>query len=120
MAAADPKLAALRAEVGASSSDDGVLQRCLDLAIILVEHHIADSTTGDETPIEIPEAVLERAIMVTAAEAFAQRNAPNGVLNQQFTSSDGDTSSIPVRISADPMRPAYPLLEKFLIPVVGG
>lgn len=118
--AADPKLEALREEVGASSSDDGVLQRCLDLAAELVTHHVSDSTTGDEEPIEIPETVLERAIMVTAAESFAQRNAPNGVLNQQFASSEGDAASVPVRISADPMRPAYPLLEKYLIPVVGG
>ena len=116
----DPKLDTLRQEVGASASDDALLQRCLDLAIVLVEHHVDDSTAADETPIEIPETVLERAIMVTAAEAFAQRNAPNGVLNQQYSAGDGDLVAAPIRIGADPMRPAYPLLDKYLIPAVGG
>ena len=98
----------LRAEVGAGASvSDAKLQGCLDLALELVRRHVTQ-----EVFLTLPSVIADQAVLVVAAEIFHQRKAPNGVLNQAFSGPDG--GSFPVRIGADPMRPAYPLLSAWV------
>lgn len=94
----------LRAEVNAGSgTTDAVLTSCLDVATELLRKYAGDDYTS------IPGKVWDRALTATAVDLFNQRKAPNGVLNQQY-----DGESTPIRISSDPLRPAYPLLAPWL------
>lgn len=113
----------LRAEVGAGSTiSDAQLQRFIDLATELVNAYTAsagveiDPDTGDEIPIVVPALMVDQALLACAVELFNLRQAPNGVLNQQYEAFDGGAQSIPIRISGDPMRPVRPLLA----PWIGG
>jgi hypothetical protein len=58
----------------------------------------------------VPDVVIDRAVLVVAAEMFQQRSAPNGVT--QFADMDG----VGIRVARDPMLGAYPILR----PYVGG
>jgi hypothetical protein len=109
----------LREEVNTTEADNTLLERCLDLAVQLVTKHLVDNLEDEEID-EIPPVILDQATLATAVDAFNQSKAPNGILNQQFDTVEGGVQSVPIRISADPMRPAYPLLDKWLTPVVGG
>lgn len=59
--------------------------------------------------------VLDRATREVCSDLFARRNAPNGIINQQFAGADGPISG-PARIHRDPLTPAYPLLGKWAVP----
>lgn len=110
----------LRDEVGAGAdTHDVILQRSLDLATAMVAKYLADNvvTVGDEAG-ELPESVSDQAVLAVAVESFNQAQAPNGVLTQQFGLADGGSVASPVRIGADPMRPAYPLLSMWVDPVI--
>lgn len=100
----------LRTQVGASSTpqENTLLQRCLDLATELVRRHV----TVEVYPT-LPTVIAESAVLAVATEVFNQRKAPNGVLNQAFSSPDG-LGAVAVRIGADPMRPAYPILSAYV------
>lgn len=99
----------LRTEVGAGvSASSTLLQKCVDLATELVRRHV----TTEVFPT-LPTVIADQAVLVVAVEVFNQRKAPNGVLTQQFATPDGGTP-VPVRIGADPMRPAYPLLSAWV------
>lgn len=101
--------AQLATQVGTSVTRDAeVLTRTLATANSLVSTYAGSAT--------IPDTVLDEAVLAVAAEVFSQRNAPNGVLNQQYPSADGG-GLMPVRIGADPLRPAYPLLALYVDPV---
>jgi hypothetical protein len=63
----------------------------------------------------VPERVLDRATREVASDLFARRNAPNGIVNQQFAGADGPSSG-PARIHRDPLTPAYPLLTRWAVP----
>lgn len=104
----------LRAEVNAgpvdaSSVDDTYLDNCISVANELLKQY-----AGAEYITDIPTVVAEKAWLAVAVEIFNQRRAPNGVLNQTFQTFEG-TQAAPVRISADPLRPAYSLLERWVI-----
>ena len=99
----------LRAEVGAGTSvQDSVLQRCVALAEELVRTY----ATPEVYPT-LPTVISEQAVLSVAVEVFNQRRAPNGVLTQQFATPDGSVG-VPVRVGADPLRPAYPILHPYL------
>ena len=103
----------LRAELNAGSGDGSVslevLQECVDAADYLLREY-----AGADYLIDIPEPVSERAWLAVAVELFNQRKAPNGVLNQTFRTLEG-TVAAPVRIGADPLRPAYGILQSYVV-----
>ena len=98
------------AYVGATLRHSEECQRCLAEAEDLLGKHITDGGTEIE---EIPAAVYDRAVLVTAAELFNQSKSPNGFVNQQFE----DGSGAIVRLSRDPLGPAYPLLSRWVAPL---
>lgn len=102
----------LRNEVKAGTAvPDAMLTNCVSVADTLLREYVED-VYGD-----IPPSVYDRAWLAVAVDLFNQRRAPNGVLNQQFSSGEGGTESVPVRISADPLRPARPLLRPWVTPL---
>ena len=101
----------LRELVGADDDTlDSELQDYLDTAVELLGKYLGDN---DVTLDDVPAVVLSRATRVVANELFNQDRAPNGYLNQQFAGDDG-TESVAVRISTDPLRPAYALLKMWV------
>lgn len=105
----------LRVEIGAvgqTAIADETLQNCVTVAGELVRQH----TQSDEIRHVIPTSVYEKAWLSVAVELYNQRAAPNGVLNQQFSTVNAP-SSVPIRIGADPLRPAYPLLAPWVPPL---
>lgn len=107
---------ALRTELGAGPSTlpggipDEFLDGCLAVADDLLKKYAGATYRTDGT---IPVPVAEKAWLAVAVEIVNQRRAPNGVLNQAFTT-DGGTLAQAVRISADPLRPAYGLLGQWV------
>lgn len=89
---------------------DAIANNCINVADALLRQFLTDPVY-----MTVPVVIIEKAWLAVAVEIFNQRKAPNGVLNQSFASADG-TASVAVRIGADPMRPARPLLS----PWVGG
>jgi len=56
--------------------------------------------------VAVDAGLRDRAVLEVAADLFHRRNAPNGITNQ-FDIADGQ----PLRISRDPMAPAYKILR---------
>lgn len=98
--------------VGATGVPDAVLQNCISVSDALLRQFLGT----DEVYLSVPTVIIEKAWLSVAVEIFNQRKAPNGVLNQAFSGVDGGPFVQATRISADPMRPARPLLS----PWVGG
>lgn len=104
----------LRAELNAGPADTGgvsddLLNNCINVADELLKAYAGDDyRSGD-----IPVVVAEKAWLAVAVEIFNQRKAPNGVLNQAF-SGEGTPFVQTVRIGADPLRPAYGLLGRWV------
>ena len=98
------------AYVGATLRHAEECERCLAEAADLLGKHIAD---GGADVDDIPATVYDRALLVTAAELFNQSKSPNGFVNQQFE----DGSGTIVRLSRDPLSPAYPLLSRWVAPL---
>lgn len=108
----------LRDEVNASTSDAAALQRALDVTQALLDKYIADH--ADAVPHGIPVAVYDQALLAMAVDEFNRRQAPNGILTQQFDLGDGGVAA-PVRVSSDPLRAARPLLSPWCIDIaIGG
>lgn len=107
----------LRKLVGVSATEapDEDLAGYLSTAAAMVDECL--SAGDDEVPYDVPATVLDRAYLLVAAEMFNQDQAPNGILNQQYETVDGMVAT-PVRISSDPMRPAYALLSRWVPPVI--
>ena len=115
----------LMTEVGADTTRQDSLTRCVNVALSLVVRHVfgpkavpADFPTDADLDTaldlkKIPRDVWDEAHLITAVEIFHQRNAPNGILNQQYSTGDGSTA-VPVRISRDPLKPARALLHEWL------
>lgn len=85
------------------------LDNCVSVANELLKGY-----AGENYLTDLPTVVAEKAWLAVAVEIFNQDKAPNGVLNQTFQTFEG-TVATPVRIGADPLRPAYGLLERFII-----
>lgn len=100
----------LRELVNSGPSDDAVLDRCLAFG-----RSVVDSVTALATQ-EIPEGVLDEAILTAASDHFQRRKAPNGVLNQVFDAGDG---VVPIRIGGNPADSVRTLLAAWL-PVRNG
>lgn len=105
----------LRTAVGAGQGEPN-LKVTLDAAKEVLDAYLEDRLIDDETtePVVIPDSTYDRAHLSVAVEMFNQDRAPNGVLNQVYDVGTGDVASTPVRISADPLRPAYPLLARYM------
>jgi hypothetical protein len=99
--------------VGPSEVTDAALGGYLTAAAALLDDYLIDVPATEP----VPEAIVDRSLLLVAAEMFGQDQAPNGILNQQFDTADGVTS-LPVRVTADPLRPAYGLLSRWVPPVV--
>lgn len=91
----------LRVYVGGSASDIDYIEDCLTQAKSLVDAYVATT--------EVPEDILDNAYLQTGSELFNRRNAPSGVA--QFSAFDGQ----PVRVSNDPMRSSYALLNRWVV-----
>lgn len=102
-------IADLRALVGAGTTHDTALTQCLAFGQQIVDTYTARVPVG-----KIPTVVLDEAVLTAAADQFHRRKAPNGVLNQAFTTADG--TPVPVRIGRDPFSAIKPILR----PWVGG
>lgn len=99
----------LRTEVNATAADDVTLTNCVAVAAALLTEYVGLAT--------IPVVIYDKAWLAVGVELFNQRQAPNGILITQDYGPDGSPTSMPVRVSADPMRPAYPLLAPWVSPV---
>lgn len=92
--------------VGASPDEHtGLLTSCLAEARALVDRHVGSKP--------VPAVIRDRAYVGVAADLFAQRNAPSGVMNQQYQTADGGMGDV-IRISRDPMTAAYKLLRPWM------
>lgn len=87
--------------VGSGASDTEYVQACWNTATELVNNFIGDN--------DIPDEVVDRAILMCGSELFHARQAPNGIA--QYNEFNG----APVRIARDPMTPAYSLLSPFMV-----
>lgn len=101
----------LQREVGTNVAEDPAIDSAVETAHELLLAFIEDQGA------EVPDVIFDRAWLAVAVDLFNQSKAPNGVLNQQFNTGDGVVAA-PVRISADPLRPAYPLLRMWILPVI--
>lgn len=109
-------LLTLKVFVGAEGNEyDSMLTDALAESQSLVDKYnvVWDEETEDWIPSDAPTAILDRAYKEVAADLFNRRNAPNGIVNQQFLNIDG-VGSGPVRISRDPMAPAYKILSRWV------
>lgn len=105
----------LRTEAGAGVGDDAALQRCLDVAKATLDQHLVDQELDLAT---LPVVIQDEAWLSIAVELFNLRNAPNGVLAQQYGDPDGGAAA-PVRIGGDPLRGARHILAPWTIPAIG-
>ncbi len=131
--------------VGAGSSDETQLSACLVEAVALLVGYLrhlrqtADgAVTGEVTASwdpdgstvtwtdtrqlgaldpagPVPVELLDRATLEVASRLFTMRQAPGGIVNQQYAAGDG-TGVGPVRIARDPLQPIYPLLARWAVP----
>lgn len=94
-----------------------LLADCLLEAVALVEKYLTTGTDDAGQPIlaSVPEAIQDRAVKEVAADLFNRRNAPNGIVQQQFATTDGYGTTA-MRINRDPMAPAYPILRRWVLP----
>lgn len=98
----------LKSYVGSTETEyDGLLSDCLLEATALVDKFVGSRA--------VPGVIMDRAYTEVAADLFNRRNAPNGIMNQQFATMDG-VGSAPVRIARDPMAPAYKILARWVTP----
>lgn len=109
----------LAAEVGTDSADDTpVLENELAVAKVLLDKYVADF--ADDPVGGVPPSIFDAAWLAVAVDAFNRRQAPNGVLTQQYDLGDGNVGSTPIRLSSDPLRSARPLLAPWCTEVVFG
>lgn len=111
-------VADVKVYIGETGADfDGLLADCLSEAQALVTKYNVkyDSTTETYVATSAPEVIVDRAVVTVAADLFNRRNAPNGVVNQQFENFGGDQGQA-VRIARDPMNGAYKILQRWVLP----
>lgn len=105
----------LRTEVGAGPGDDELLDRCLAEALDDIATYLLDN---DVIAADLPPTILDRAVRVAAADAFHTSKAPNGIANQEYDQGNGEVTSVPIRVSRDPLRGARKVLELYVGPVI--
>lgn len=121
-------ITSLAAHVGTAPGEaTELLTSCLAEADALVaKYNVRESWVTGATPgtsvrvpgvyvaTDAPEVIVDRAVIEVAADLFHRRNAPNGIVNAQFAGFDGAPAA--VRISRDPLAPAYPILRRWVTP----
>lgn len=100
-------LETLQEYVGSEGEYSSLLTDCLAEAEALVNKYVGEAP--------VPEAILDRATLEVAADLFNRRNAPNGIVSQQYATVDGMAMGA-VRIARDPMAAAYKLLQRWVLP----
>lgn len=90
----------LKEYLRAGDLEDSFIEDCLAEATELVDGYIGESP--------IPEVRYDLAVKKTAAELYAQRDAPQGV--SQFSDLDNVQ---PIRVARDPLTAAKPILRKY-------
>lgn len=93
--------------VGSETEYDDFIQACLDEATVLVDRYVGVAA--------VPDEIMDRAYLEVAADLFNRRNAPNGIMNQQYATVDG-VGVTPMRIARDPMAAAYKILGRWVLP----
>jgi hypothetical protein len=91
----------LKEYVGGSTVDEPFIEDCLIQAQELVDAYVATT--------DVPESILDNAYLQTGSELFHRRSAPSGIA--QFATFDG----APVRVSLDPMKSVYSLLQRWVV-----
>lgn len=112
--------AEVRAIIAASSTSvtDEKIQYEIEIATMLVNKYIGGPDDGTEPiPLPVPAFIHHKAVLLVTVEQINQAKAPNGVLNQTFDVGVGDIASTPARIGRDPLKPAYPILDRWTIPM---
>lgn len=102
--------ARLRTEVNTTTEDDPLLDEVIGVSLAML---IELTKSAEE---DLPDVVFDQAHLAVAVDMFNRRKAPNGVLWQQF---DESGAAAPLRLSNDPLRPAYPILSLWLTPAIG-
>lgn len=97
-----------------NASDVSLLTDALAEAKDRVTSYIHDS--GKQTS-DIPATGYDRAVLACALGLFRLDKASNGVLNQQYDLGNGEVSSVPVRVSQDPMKGARAALSQWITEV---
>ena len=100
--------------------NDNLIQSCFEEAVVLVTKYVGTVlvTVGSTTvaaPRPVPTEILDRAYLEVGADLWNRRKAPNGIVNQQFSTVDG-IGSTPFRISRDPLAAAYKILGRWVPP----
>lgn len=106
----------LRNEVNTSTADDAVLTRVLLVSEAMLAQYVADNANAE--PHGIPDPVYDEALLAVAVDMFNRRQAPNGILTQQFDAAGDGIAVNPVRVSNDPLRVARPLLSMWCTQIV--
>jgi len=95
-----------------STEVQGFVDSCWAEAEALVSRHVATvgGEFGEDTSVEVPAAILNRAKIEVGAELYYRRSAPNGI--KQFATPEGGGTA--VRVARDPMLAAYPILAPYV------
>lgn len=102
----------LKAYVNAGASAVDLLTSCLADATVMVDGYTVDA---QGVPVGVPSGVKDRCYLIVAADLYARRNAPNGIVAQQFATADGAAATA-ARVARDPLAGAYPLLNRYVSP----
>ena len=95
--------------VGAADGEQTLLlQRSLDQAVLLVNKYVGTNV--------VPEPILDEAYLLVGADLFNRRQAPNGIMNQQYATTSGDGYAA-VRIARDPLAVVYGVLRSWVKPL---
>ncbi len=100
-------------QVGATSEKGRLLaQRCVTLAPLYVTRYLEEQSPGP-TPVVVPAAVLDAAVLACAEDIYTRSKSENGVILENYQPGD-DGSGVVVRIGRDPLAPVRPLLRPWL------
>jgi hypothetical protein len=70
---------------------------------------VIDFIGGESNPFDVPDAVVERAVLEVGADIYYRKASKNGLVTMQ-----GVDPQL-FRINRDPMASAYPLLRRYLV-----
>lgn len=91
----------VKAYVNAPETDNDYIATCLNEALGLVGKFVGNAL--------VPEAILDRAVLETAAALYHRKNTQNGLVGY---TGEGQ----PIYSAKDPMNTVYPLLRKYVLP----
>lgn len=94
----------LARHVQATKRTDSYVSECLDEAADLVTDYLSAAAK------DVPTSVLNRAVIEVGADLFWRREARNGIMTFD---GGGDAGIETARVSADPLRAARPLLDRW-------